>query len=445
MPRRILLRNLFLLPCIALILFANAANALVSIDITRGNIDPLPIALPYLASSDSNAEKIAKDVTKVVEDDLKSSGLFRPIDRKAFLQKVAGKDAVPFFADWKHLDAAALVTGSVTIVNDKEFKTEFRVWDIYSKQQIAGKAFTTNRKNWRRVGHLIADEVYKRITGEDGYFDSRIVYVAESGPATKRVKRLAIMDQDGKNHRFLTNGKDLVITPRFSPAASEVTYMSYKSGIPKVYIRNVDSGKTRLVGNFPGMSFAPRFSPNGKYLAMSVESNGNSSIYTMNLKTGKKRRLTRMKRVIDTSPSFSPDGKKIVFNSDRGGSQQLYVMNSDGRNVKRISFSPKGRYGTPVWSPRGDWIAFTKMYKSKFYIGVMRPDGSGERLLTESYLDEGPTWAPNGRIIMFARQRPSYGKKSGTWSLHSIDLTGYNERKIKTPTQASDPAWSGLM
>lgn len=430
---------------LALATFSHSANALVSIDITRGNVDPLPIALPYLSGGNETDSGLGKAIMEVVEHDLESSGLFKSINRKAFIQENPSKDALPAFADWKQISAAALVTGGVANVSATEFKTEFRVWDVYSQQQIAGKSFTTNSKNWRRVGHLIADEVYKRITGEDGYFDSRIVYVSESGPATKRVKRLSIMDQDGENHRFLTDGSDLVITPRFSPTASEVIYMSYMSGTPKVYVRNVDSGKVQLVGNFPGMSFAPRFSPDGKSVIMSVESDGDSAIYTMNLATGEKQKITGSKGVIDTSPSYAPDGKQIVFNSDRGGSQQLYVMNSDGSNAHRISFSERGKYGTPVWSPRGDWIAFTKMYNSKFYIGVMRPDGSGERLLTESFLDEGPTWAPNGRIIMFARQGESYGEKAGTWSIRSIDLTGYNERKLPTPMEASDPAWSGLM
>lgn len=425
--------------------FTQNANALVTIDITRGNVDPLPVALPYLAGSDASATEMGKAIIEVVEHDLESSGLFKSIDRKAFIQEILSKDTLPTFPDWRQISAAALITGGVTVTGTDEFKTEFRVWDVYSQQQIAGKSFTTNNKNWRRIGHLIADEIYKRITGENGYFDSRIVYVSESGPAIKRSKRLSIMDQDGENHRFLTDGNDLVITPRFSPTASEVIYMSYATGIPKVYIRNVDTGKTQIVGNFPGMSFAPRFSPDGKSIVMSVESDGDSSIYTMDLSSGTKKRITNSDGAIDTSPSYSPDGKQIVFNSDRGGSQQLYIMNNDGSGVKRISFSERGKYGTPVWSPRGDWIAFTKMHNSKFFIGVMRTDGSGERLLTESFLDEGPTWAPNGRIIMFSRQQPSIGNKQGAWSIHSIDLTGYNERKLKTPMEASDPAWSNLM
>ncbi len=425
--------------------FSSSANALVQIDITRGNVDPLPVALPYLAGQDQRASDLGKSIMEIVEKDLESSGLFKSINRQAFIQNITSGDALPSFPDWRQVNAAALVTGGINVVNGDEFKTEFRVWDVYSQQQIAGKSLTTNNKNWRRIGHLIADEVYKRITGEEGYFDSRIVYVAESGPAIKRIKRLAIMDQDGENHRFLTDGSDLVLTPRFSPTAHEVIYMSYMSGVPKVYIRNVDTGKVKLVGNFPGMSFAPRFAPDGKSIVMSVESDGDSSIYVMDTQSGNKRRLTNDPGVIDTSPSFSPDGKQIVFNSDRGGSQQLYVMNVDGSNVKRISFSDKGKYGTPVWSPRGDWIAFTKMRSDRFYIGVMRPDGTGERLLTESFLDEGPSWSPNGRIILFARQEPSYGNKQGEWSIHTIDLTGYNQRKLKAPIEASDPAWSLLM
>jgi len=438
--------RLFFAALIVATFFTQAANALVSIDITRGNVDPLPVRPALSCWRVMNLENdLGKAIMDVVEKDLESSGLFKSISKQAFIQQISSKDTMPSFPDWRQISAAALVTGGITTSGADEFRTEFRVWDVYSQQQIAGKSFTTNNKNWRRVGHLIADEVYKRITGENGYFDSRIVYVSESGPAIKRIKRLSIMDQDGENHRFLTDGGDLVLTPRFSPAANEVIYMSYISGIPKVYIRNVDTGKTQVVGNFPGMSFAPRFSPDGKSIVMSVESGGDSSIYTMNLASGEKKRLTNSQGVIDTSPSFSPDGSQIVFNSDRGGSQQLYTMNSDGSGVKRISFSDRGRYGTPVWSPRGDWIAFTKMHSNKFYIGVMRADGSGERLLTESFLDEGPTWAPNGRIIMYARQSPSSGNKQGAWSIHSIDLTGYNQRKVKTPMEASDPAWSGLM
>jgi TolB protein len=295
--------------------------------------------------------------------------------------------------------------------------------------------------NWRRVAHIITDAIYKRLTGEDGYFDTRIVYIAESGPQNRRIKRLAIMDQDGANHRFLTDGGSLVLTPRFSPTIQEITYLSYVSKAPRVYLFNLNTGQQEVLGDFPGMTFSPRFSPDGNSVIMSLARQGNTEIYTMDLRTRKVVRLTNHP-AIDTSPSFSPNGAEIVFNSDRGGSQQLYVMSSDGRNVRRVTFN-KGRYATPVWSPRGDLIAFTRIYQGEFFIGVMRPDGSGERLLTNGFLVEGPTWAPNGRVLMFFRQTRSDATGAGGSSrLFSIDLTGQNEREIITPVEGSDPAWS---
>jgi TolB protein len=307
---------------------------------------------------------------------------------------------------------------------------------------MVGFRYDTPPNNWRRVAHIVADAIYKRITGEDGYFDTRIVYVAESGPANARVKRLAIMDQDGANHQFLTDGRTLVLTPRFSPTAQEITYMAYIGGTPRVVLYNIDSGQQEVLGDFPGMTFAPRFSPDGNKVIMSMAESGRTDIYSMDLRTRRKARLTNS-NAIDTSPSFSPDGRRVVFNSDRGGSQQLYVMSADGGDVRRISFVD-GRYATPVWSPRGDLIAFTKISGGRFQIGVMRPDGSGERILTEDFLVEGPTWAPNGRVLMFFRQRPSDRSGRSESKLYSIDLTGYNERQAVTPLDGSDPAWSPL-
>jgi len=327
---------------------------------------------------------------------------------------------------------------------DGRLRVEFRLWDVTVGQQMTGLAYFTQPQNWRRIAHIISDAIYKRMTGEDGYFDTRVVYVAESGSVTQRVKRLAIMDQDGFNHRYLTDGRSLVLTPRFSPTLQEITYLSYSGDQPRVFIYNVDTGRQEVLGEFPGMTFAPRFSPDGNRVAMSLAADGNSEIYTMDVRTKRVQRLTNHP-AIDTSPSFSPDGARIVFNSDRGGQQQLYVMNADGSDVRRVSVG-QGRYATPVWSPRGDLIAFTKIFQGKFYIGIMRSDGTGERLLTESFLDEGPTWAPNGRVLMFFRQSPQgAGGRGGGVRLYSVDLTGSNERQVVTPTDASDPAWSPLI
>jgi TolB protein len=314
---------------------------------------------------------------------------------------------------------------------------------VLAEQQMTGLAYFTAPVNWRRVSHIIADVIYKRLTGEEGYFDTRIVYVAESGPQNRRVKRLGIMDQDGENHRFLTDGGALVLTPRFSPTTQEITYLSYYGDTPRVYLFNLNTGQQEVLGEFPGMTFAPRFSPDGNQVIMSLAERGNTDIYSMDLRT---RRVTRLTNhpAIDTSPSYSPDGRQITFNSDRGGSQQIYVMNADGSNVRRISFN-EGRYATPVWSPRGDLVAFTRMSGGEFYIGVMEPDGGGERMLTNGFLVEGPTWAPNGRVLSFFRQTPADSRGRLKSKVYTIDLTGYNERELITPIDGSDPAWSPLI
>ena len=423
---------------------ALSASAELRIDITRGTVEPLPIAVTRFLGTNEDEARLGRDIAKVVENDLQRSALFRPIDMRAFEQDQQAMDTLPRFADWRVINAQALVQGRARMVEDGRLRVEFRLWDVFAEQQMEGQAFSTAPTNWRRVAHIIADAIYKRVTGEKGYFDTRVVYIAETGPQDRRIKRLAIMDQDGENHSFLTAGDDLVLTPRFSPTLQEITYLSYFRDLPQVYIFNIDTGRQELLGNFPGMTFAPRFSPDGTSVIMSMAKDGNSEIYSMDLRTRKVKRLTKHS-AIDTSPCYSDDGRRIAFNSDRGGSQQLYVMDADGRNVRRISYG-KGRYATPVWSPRGDLIAFTKMLNKRFYIGVMRPDGEGERQLAEGFLVEGPTWAPNGRVLMYFRQTPTDSAGGGGSSrLYSVDLTGSNEREIVTPLDASDPAWSPLI
>lgn len=422
---------------------APPARAQLQIDIIRGSVQPLPIAISDFDGKAGDTLRIGADLARVVRADLERSGLFNPLDPSAHIQNAAAMRVSPRFQDWRVINAQALVTGGVEIMSDGQIKAAFRLWDIFAEQQLAAYEYTAPPRNWRRIAHLISDAIYKRLTGEEGYFDTRIVYVAESGTQLRRLKRLAIMDQDGENHSFLTDGRFLVLTPRFSPTRQEITYLSYFGGQPKVYLFNIDSGKQELVGNFPGMTFAPRFSPEGNTVVMSLATEGNSDVYTLDLRTRTQRRLTNDPG-IDTSPSYSPDGKRITFNSDRGGSKQLYVMNSNGSDQQRISFN-EGRYATPVWSPRGDLIAFTREFQGRFGIGVMRPDGSGERILADSGdVQEAPTWAPNGRVLMFYRQQASSSRAAGRTRLWSVDLTGHNEREMVTPTDASDPAWSPL-
>ncbi len=424
--------------------------ALIKVDITRGNLDPLPIAVSPL-HVDSKSQKLNSvkindlglKISQIIEQNFKSTGLFNPLKKEAFVQKPDIAHLKPRFEDWRLIKAQALVTGKLKVIDNK-LKVEFRLWDLTASKEMIALAFTTTPSNWRRVAHIISDKIYERLTGEDGYFDTRIIYVAESGPKNQRIKKLAIMDQDGANTKYLTLGNELVLTPRFSPSNQMVTYLSYFRNLPRVYLLDIETGKQEVVGNFPGMTFAPRFSPDGKKIIMSFAKDGNSDIFTMDLNTRVVERITEHSS-IDTSPSYSPDGKYICFNSDRSGLQQIYVMKSDGSNVKRITFGD-GIYGTPVWSPRGDLIAFTKVRKGRFYIGVMRSDGSGERLLTENFYQEAPSWSPNGRVLVFYRETKSGPQGKGfTAKLWSIDITGYNERKITTETDASDPSWSSLL
>ena len=411
----------------------------VTLDITQANVQPLPIALPdFIGGTPSDADT-ARGVTQIITSNLRRCGLFAPIDPAAYIERIVNIDAAPRFPDWRAINAQALVTGRMTRQSDGRLKAEFRLWDVVAGQQMTGRQYSTSPDNWRRIAHIISDEVYERLTGEKGYFDSRVVFVDETGPPERRVKRLAIMDQDGANVRYLTRGDELVLTPRFSPSTQEITYMAYGQGDPRVYLLNIETGQREIVGNFPGMSFSPRFSPDGQRVIMSLEEGSNSNIFVMDLRSKAMTRLTNTP-AIDTAPSYSPDGAQICFESDRGGHPQIYIMAAAGGTAQRISFG-EGSYSTPVWSPRGDYIAFTRQAGGRFAIGVMKPDGSGERILTEGFHNEGPTFAPNGRVIMFFRDP---GGNAGP-SLFTIDIGGRNELRVPTPSFASDPAWSPLL
>ena len=423
----------------AVLLGGRQALAQARVQITEGNVAPLPIAIPnFIAGSPSDSE-VGAGVAKVITNNLKRSGLFAPIDQAAYIQKITNIDVPPQFTDWKTINAQALVTGRMTRQGDGRLKAEFRLWDVATGQQLAGQQYFTSPEYWRRIAHIISDEIYERLTGEKGYFDSRVVFVDESGTAQHRVKRLALMDQDGANVRYLTRGADLVITPRFSPSTQEITYMEFGQGDPRVYLFNIETGQREIVGNFPGMSFSPRFAPDGQRIIMSLQQGGNSNLFVMDIRSKSTTRLTDTP-AIDTSPSYSPDGARICFESDRGGKPQIYVMGATGGGAQRISFG-EGSYSTPVWSPRGDYIAFTKQGGGQFSIGIIKPDGSGERILTSGFHNEGPTFAPNGRVLMFFRDPGG----SGGPSLYTIDVSGRNELKVPTPGFASDPAWSPLL
>lgn len=427
-----------------LTLIISPAHAELEIDVRGATRNPMPIAIPEMIGNNGNffTKIIGNDygdkVRQVLAADLDRSGLFKILPDNSYIETLNSIDQQPKFVNWQAIKAQALVQSQIVELPGEKIRVDFRLWDVASEQQLIGKSFTTTKNNWRRIAHVVADAIYERLTGDKGYFNTRVVYVSETGRATRRIKRLAMIDQDGENHKFLTDGRNLVLTPRFSPNMQKITYLEFVGNSPRVYMLDLDTNRRQVLGNFPGMTFAPVFSPDSSKVLLSYANHGSTNIYEMNIKTRKTRQIT-YGSAISTSPSYSPDGSKIVFNSDRGGNQQLYVMNADGSDVERISFG-KGRYATPVWSPRGDYIAFTKMVNGAFYIGVMYPDGTGERILADGYLVEGPTWSPNGRVLMYFRQ-----DRGSPVRLYSIDLTGYNERRIVTPAEASDPAWSPLL
>jgi TolB protein len=414
------------------------------IDITRARTDPIPIAIPAMAGASPDAQRLGRDIAAVIQTNLRNSGLFRPVERQAFIQSPEAAAATPRWQDWRVIGTQALTTGRVEAQGDR-VRVEFRLFDVLAEQQIQGTAFTAPAAQWRRIAHLISDVIYERMLGEKGYFDTQIVYIAESGPRDRRTRRLAIMDQDGENHRFLTDGRFQALTPRFHPNARQIAFMSYLRDEPRVYLFNLDSGQQQVLGSFQGMTFSPRFSPDGRSVILSASRGGDANIFVVDLASRRERQLTSGGS-LDVSPCYSPDGTQIVFNSDRGGDQQLYVMGADGSGVRRISFG-NGRYATPVWSPRGDLIAFTRMAGGQFAIGVMRPDGSGERILSEGWAMEGPTFAPNGRVLAFYRETRARDTRGGGYSsrLAQIDIAGFNERQMVTPSDASDPSWSPLL
>ncbi|MBI1338956.1 Tol-Pal system protein TolB [bacterium] len=443
---------------IGIVALPSQAVAQLRVTVDQGNFQPMPTAVPDFQGDTPAARALAQQISEVVRNDLSGTGLFRMIDPQSFIERNLDIAMIPRFPDWSVIQTEALVVGKVIVEGNGNLVTQFRLYDVFAGQQLFSQQYTVpTADNWRRVAHKVADDIYSQLTGETGFFDSRIVFVAESGPPMDRKRRLAIMDQDGANAEFLTSGVNSVLTPRFSPSSQTIIYSAYVPDARnpaitrlRVYLFDIETGRQEVLGDIDNSTkFAARFSPDGRSVALSRERNGNSDIYVVDLATRQETRLTSSPAV-DTSPSFSEDGRFIVFTSDRGGTSQLYVMRSDGAPMAcpaggsdeacRLTFG-EGRYSTPVWSPRGDWIAFTKQSGGQFYIGVIKPDGTGERSITQAYLDEGPTWSPNGRVIAFFRQAgPGAGPK-----LWSIDLSGRNLKRLPTPGDATDPAWSPLL
>jgi len=407
------------------------AHARVAVDINQANVQPLPIAIP-----DILGDQLGAQMAEVIRGNLRRSGYFQVLEPRSYVEQIRDVNTAPNYQSWRVINAQALAVGAVQR-GGQGLVAQYRLYDIFASQPIDGRQFTTTAENWRRLAHIISDAIYQQITGIGGYFDSRVAFVDETGPRNRRQKRLAIMDQDGANVRYLTQGGELVLTPRFNPQNNQLTYMQFGE-TPRVFLLDLQSGTRRVLGEFPGMTFSPRFAPDGRRVVMSIlNQDGNSNLAVMEVGSRNMTRLTTGAQ-IDTGASFAPDGNRIVFESDRGGGQQLYVMPAGGGAPQRISFG-EGRYSTPVWSPRGDLIAFTKQTRGQFAIGVMTPEGQRERILTSGFHNEGPTFAPNGQVLMFFKEQ------GGTPRVFSIDVSGRFEQQVQTPALASDPAWSPLL
>ncbi len=428
-----------LLAGLALAPRAALAQTPLRIEITEGVMEAVPYAIPDFVAENADGGQYVASIARVIANNLSGTGLLREIPTTAHVGRITSFDSPVQFADWRAINARALITGAVR-VSGNQISVKFRLFDVVSGSQLGDGLQLDGRTDaWRRMAHRVSDQVYQRLTGESGYFDSRVVFIAESGPRDNRRKQVAIMDQDGDGVQFLTDGTALAFAPRFSPTGDRILFTSYETGFPRIYLMDVASRRRQVIGDQPGtMTFAPRFSPDGGSVVYSLSIDGRTDLFLLNLASGQRWQLTQTE-AIDTAPCFAPDGQRVVFESDRSGASQIYVMAVQGGDAARIS-QGQGRYSTPVWSPRGDLIAFTKQHSGRFHIGVMRADGSNERLLSASFLDEGPTWSPNGRVIMFARQ-----EQGADPALMSVDITGRNLRRVPTPGPASDPAWSPLL
>ncbi|QTD57728.1 Tol-Pal system protein TolB [Parasphingorhabdus cellanae] len=420
------------------------AHAQLTVDVDNVGADELTIAVPGLPTPQSTetpagtTAELGNKISDVIVSNLRSSGLFKPLSRNQVRGISFSEVTAPQFPYWTGTSASALIQGFVRSNGDGKLTVGCYLYDVALETELTRQGFVVDPGDWRRAAHKCADSIYSRLTGESPFFDSRIAYIAETGPKDNRRKRLAIMDSDGANHRFITNGQATALTPRFSPDYKRIVYLSFLDGNPRIYVYEIGTGRQTLITQSTNPTFAPRWSPDGKTILYSMAIAGNTDIYKVSAQGGEPKRLT-FSPGIDIGGSFSPDGSRIVFESDRSGSQQLYVMSADGGNERRISFGG-GRFATPEWSPRGDLIAFTKI-AGNFRVGVMTPSGGGQRLLTNSWQDEAPTWAPNGRIIQFFRTTRGSGK-TGIWQ---VDLTGRNERQLPTPVNGSDPAWGPLL
>lgn len=429
-----------LLSLFAVFFMLGGARAELKVDIIAGASKPIPIAVQKI-EAEPNLRKDADVIRAVVENDLKTTGLFHIISHDAFPEYVT-TEQLPNFQLWTAIKTQVLVQGKLSETEAGLYKLEFYVWDIDGKEQIEAQSLVASKKSVRRLAHIMADAIYERLTGEYGYFDTQIVFIAESGPVYHRVKRMAIMDQDGHGMRYLSDENVFVMSPHFSPNMQTIVFLSFYNDDPMVWTLDLDTGQQQRLGQFGGMNFAPRFSPDGTRVALSLVKKGITHIYEYNLETKELRQLT-FGNSLNTSPSYSPDGKKMAFNSDRSGNQQIYVLDLETGDTERLTYGA-GRYATPAWSPDGQFIAFTKIADDTFYIGIMDTRGKNEKILVGGWYMEAPSWAPGSRRLVYYETEKASDDIERISHIRSVDITGQNIYEIPLPDNVNgvEPTWS---
>jgi len=382
---------------------------------------------------------IGIQIAQQIVSDLRTTRSIYPTGPENLRHYTPTEAGAPLYPNWANIGAGALVTGYVQARDDGRINVVCYLYDLKQRREMTRKGFAVAATEWKRAAHRCAGAFYTAVTKRPGLFDSRIVYVAATGSRMQPVKRIAIMNWDGTDHSYLTQGEVTVTSPRISPDGERIAYMSFAGGMPHIRIMDADGSNDRQLLQSNSMSFAPRFSPDGRVIAFSMAVDGNTDIYVVDANGGYPRRLTTTPG-IDTSPSFSPDGKQIVFESDRSGAQQIYVMNVDGSGQSRISFGG-GANSSPVWSPDGDRIAFSRWNGSTIGIGIMSATGGDEKILTNGWQDEAPSWSPDSEWVMF--QRTQQG--TGTGSLLMVSIGGGEPKAVATPQPGADPSWSGVV
>lgn len=411
------------------------------IEVSGKNYKLTKIAINHFLTQKYEEKIIAKEIRDTVCKNLSDSGIFSIVAENNFIEQNKGSEFIPFFEAWKKINATILVNGSLTKNRKNNYTIVISIWDNILAKKILHRKITFSEKSIQKTSHIISDHIYQEIIGEKGYFDSKILYVAEKVIENKIFTRIAMMNQDGKEHKYLTNGKFISISPKISPDKENIAYVDFRAGISKIFLRNLYSGQENLLTNMKGSIFSPRFSRNGKKILFSLAKKGATNIFKFDINTKKISVLTR-NIYINTSPQFSPDDKKIIFTSNRLGTAKIYTMNEEGKNVVKITEKP-GSHLEPKWSPDGKYISYINLRrKLGYYINIINTKTGEETTVVKSDVIHGYCWCPNSKYILFSEAIGNKEEEKKTiYKLQKINIFNKHKTTINTPYSASDPIW----